>query len=231
MENFKNFIKLNPLRKDWQNNLNWYNFDYKFIMPWWWMSQGNRHFSWQNQANLLVIVKYNFLVAFSVYGSEAFKFEAISALHITTDWRSVILKYASCRCGPPCVSPCCRWNNLERQSYGFQQVFSQILAEKIEHFQGLLPSLCTSATGFLFDRVRAVWHCFSFVQGLSKHVWKKVSEGNACMLLDHLELPSQCSCLSCSVPYARPGLLYCLWVLFNCMRVYLLPTVNRSSSL
>lgn len=48
------------------------------------MSQGNRHFSLQNQVNLLVVVKYNFLVVFSVYGSEAFKFEAISALHITT---------------------------------------------------------------------------------------------------------------------------------------------------
>lgn len=171
------------------------------------MSQGNRHFSWQNQVNLLV--KYNFLVAFSVYGSEAFKFEAICALHITTGWRSIILNYASCRREPPCVGPCCRWNNLERQSYGFQQDFSQILAEKIKHFRGLLPSLCTSVKGFLFDRVRAVWHCFSFVQGLSKHVRKKVREGNACMLLDHLELPSECShpsslCLMINLPFVLP---------------------------
>lgn len=66
----------------------------------------------------------------------------------------------------------------------------------------------TSVKHFLFDRVRAVCHCFSFVQGLPKRVRKKVSEGNACMLLDHLELPSGwCSCLSCSCqtwPFVLP---------------------------
>lgn len=68
--------------------------------------------------------------------------------------------------------------------------------------------MCTSVKHFLFDRVRAVCHCFSFVQGLPKRVRKKVSEGNACMLLDHLELPSGwCSCLSCSCqtwPFVLP---------------------------
>lgn len=131
----KNFIKLNPLRKDWQQQLKWYNFDYKFIMPWRWMSQWNRHFSWQHKVNLLVVAKYNFPAVFSVYGGKAFKFEAVSSAHITAGWRTIILNYASSRCGPSCVGPCCRWNNLEWQSYVFQQHFSQALAEKLKHCQ------------------------------------------------------------------------------------------------